>query len=388
MAKDVDYSKVISLLDANPSTRHLATESVPLLYHRIPHPDDSAQNELEELEHLASVWSRPRVQDAVWDAVHVAASVCLILANKAVLEHFNFRFPVTVTWIHSAIALVGVQIMAGLGALQVKRVAPHRALPLAAACATDSALAVSSLALNSLPLFIALRLVCAPVEDVVERVLCIAAGNGISLPPLPILPLAVLVLGVLVSCFSEATSPLWAVGLLLGALSAMFSALYQVWMKREQRSLGASVLQLRHQSVPYIVAVLAVATVLSEPLAALASSQLSVPLIAALAAGGVLTVVLTAAAPREPAAPPGLPGRLAPDLDLGDEDPVPGPAAVPSGLGWAVRRVGGEVAVGMALLVVGGEPLGLPRKAGLGIALVGEAWYALTQAMRGEGLQC
>lgn len=53
--------------------------------------------------------------------LNIISAVLIVVANKVVLYTYQFSFPVALTWLHTIVTAVGLQLMALLGMFTMKR---------------------------------------------------------------------------------------------------------------------------------------------------------------------------------------------------------------------------------------------------------------------------
>jgi solute carrier family 35 protein E3 len=75
----------------------------------------------------------PSVQIIAYGLLNIVSAVLIVVANKVVLYTCRFSFPVALTWLHTIMTAVGLQLMALLGIFTIKRLPWDKTAPNAVA---------------------------------------------------------------------------------------------------------------------------------------------------------------------------------------------------------------------------------------------------------------
>ena len=68
----------------------------------------------------------------VYGLTNLASVIAIVVANKLVLYTYNFRFAVTLTWLHTIFTALGMVVLSATGLFEAKRTPLAKALPVAA----------------------------------------------------------------------------------------------------------------------------------------------------------------------------------------------------------------------------------------------------------------
>jgi hypothetical protein len=69
---------------------------------------------------------------AVYGITNLASVIAIVVANKLVLYTYNFRFAVTLTWLHTIFTALGMMVLSATGWFEPKQTPLAKSLPVAA----------------------------------------------------------------------------------------------------------------------------------------------------------------------------------------------------------------------------------------------------------------
>jgi hypothetical protein len=81
---------------------------------------------------------KPRIQSAwvkpvAYGALNIASASGIVFANKVVFATYKFRYTCALTWIHTLVTLIGMQLFLSAGMFKRKSIPQLQLVPLAAA---------------------------------------------------------------------------------------------------------------------------------------------------------------------------------------------------------------------------------------------------------------
>lgn len=85
-----------------------------------------------------------------YGVLNILSAVLIVVANKVVLYTYHFAFPVALTWMHTIMTAVGLQLMALLGMFTIKRLPWEKTAPNAVAYVAYIVFNNMSIQLNTL----------------------------------------------------------------------------------------------------------------------------------------------------------------------------------------------------------------------------------------------
>jgi solute carrier family 35 protein E3 len=194
----------------------------------------------------------PGTKLAAWQvyaliATAPAAGIALILANKALMTEFDFKYPGLLVAVHFSSNYVVLTMLGILGVFELRQLAWQDRLLLGAAGACAIVLGTTSLRINSLGSFLATNMLTTPMT-----VLLRFFWEGKQYQWRVIGALGVVVVGVgLHSLADKDLSTGW--GLPVALVSVTCNAAYQVLQKMRQDALALNAAQLLQQLSPVVM---------------------------------------------------------------------------------------------------------------------------------------
>ncbi|KAF8056764.1 RD21A [Scenedesmus sp. PABB004] len=196
----------------------------------------------------------------LYGGANLVSVVLIVVANKVVLGTLGFRFPICLTWLHSAVTWAGLQAMARGGVFEPQHVPLQHSLPIAAAYTGFIAFSNISIHINTVGFFQITKIVCTPAVAAAEYVLY---GKPVGAQKAG--AIAVLVLGICVATATDSAVASNLLGCLVAAAQVVSSVMYAVWAGHKQKQLGVSANALLHQVSPLAVLLLAALVAALEP---------------------------------------------------------------------------------------------------------------------------
>ncbi|KAK9834827.1 hypothetical protein WJX81_001779 [Elliptochloris bilobata] len=178
-----------------------------------------------------------------------------------VLSVLSFHYVYALTFIHSAVTLLGMWTLAAVGMFEVKVLGAWQVVPLAAAFVGYVVLWNLSLQLNPVGFYQLAKIAITPA------VIAIEAAFYAKRPTLAeVAAVAVLCSGVTLGTVSDDQVTTNMSGLAAALAAIACTAVYQIWAGAKQKELGAGSMQLMHQFQPLATGLLALLVVGVEPL--------------------------------------------------------------------------------------------------------------------------
>lgn len=205
----------------------------------------------------------PGTKLAAWQvyaliATAPAAGIGLILANKALMTEFDFKFPGLLVAVHFASNYIILTLLGNLGLFELRELGWQDRLVLGTCGACAIVLGTTSLRINSLGSFLATNMLTTPMT-----VLLRFFWEGKRYEARVIAALGVVVVGVALHSLSdEDLSAGW--GLPVALVSVTCNAAYQVLQKMRQDALGLNAAQLLQQLSPVVLLAGGAVALLSE----------------------------------------------------------------------------------------------------------------------------
>ncbi|KAF8056748.1 slc35e3 [Scenedesmus sp. PABB004] len=196
----------------------------------------------------------------LYGGANLVSVVLIVVANKVILGTLGFRFPICLTWLHSAVTWAGLQAMARGGVFEPQHVPLQHSLPIAAAYTGFIAFSNISIHINTVGFFQITKIICTPAVAAAEYVLY---GKPVGAQKAG--AIAVLVLGICVATATDSAVASNLPGCLVAAAQVVSSVMYAVWAGYKQKQLGVSANALLHQVSPLAVLLLAALVAALEP---------------------------------------------------------------------------------------------------------------------------
>jgi solute carrier family 35 protein E3 len=192
--------------------------------------------------------------------LNVVSACGIVFANKIVLNETGFHFPVALTFIHTAITWLGMQLLACGGAFQVKSVTIRQVVPLAAAFVAYIVLGNLSLQLNTVGFYQIMKVAVAPTVVAMELVLFHQVPEWKT-----VASVVTVCVGVAASTVTDPDIATNVTGVIIGVASTVVTALFQVWAGSKQKELELNSMQLLHQYSPVASVMLGALVPMVEP---------------------------------------------------------------------------------------------------------------------------
>jgi len=252
---DLDGKKPL-LVNGNGNDDQRAAPAAPASSSAAAAADPDAKPPPDAMGSPQALWVKP----LAYAALNIASASGIVFANKMVFDHFGFKFTVALTWVHTAVTWVGINVMLKGGMFQAKSLPAARLLPLALAFVGYIVLCNLSLNLNTVGFYQVMKIAVAPTVFAMESVAFrrrperrVAASVG------------VVCLGNAIATLTDKQVTANAKGAIVGVAATLVTGLYQLWVGTKQRELGASSMQLLHQYTPIATAAMALLIPLVEP---------------------------------------------------------------------------------------------------------------------------
>jgi solute carrier family 35 protein E3 len=201
-------------------------------------------------------WLKP----VVYGALNIASASGIVFANKVVFAHFHFKFTCALTWIHTAVTLLGMQLFLAAGMFQKKSIPQQQLAPLAAAYVGYIVLNNLSLNINTVGFYQVMKIAVAPTVLVMELLFFRKVPR-----PRVVASVVLVCLGIGVATVTDSKLISHLGGVCVGLAATLVTALYQIWVGTKQHSLQASSMQLLHQYTPQATLMLGLLVPLMEP---------------------------------------------------------------------------------------------------------------------------
>lgn len=205
----------------------------------------------------------------------------------AVFSIFNFNFTYALTFIHTIVTMLGMQLFLRFGVFEQKQVAKQKLLSLAAAYVGYIVLCNLNLNLNPVGFYQISKIAVAPAVLVINSVF-----YGKHSSSEIIASIAVVCLGVGLATVSDPEISSNMYGLFVGLGSVLATALYQIWAGSIQSELGLGSMQLLHQYIPVAAAQLGAVVLLLEPLGDIVGYEYTFGSVAAILISAVLGLLV------------------------------------------------------------------------------------------------
>ena len=101
------------------------------------------------------------VKPVAYGALNIASASGIVFANKVVFSTYKFRYTCALTWIHTLVTLLGMQVFLAAGMFKKKSIPQLQLVPLAAAYVGYIVLCNLSLNINTVG-FYQVSAVCKP----------------------------------------------------------------------------------------------------------------------------------------------------------------------------------------------------------------------------------
>jgi solute carrier family 35 protein E3 len=197
---------------------------------------------------------------AFYGMMNLVSVIAIVVANKLVLYTYNFRFAVTLTWLHTIVTACGMKGLAAAGLFQPKPTPLVKAAPIAAVYVLFIVLNNLSLQMNTVGFYQVAKIAVTPTVIAIEFI-CYQKTVSRQVAAAT----ALLLVGIAFCTVAEKEVGASLAGVVVAITSVSMSALYQVWTGAKQKELELSGLQLLHAVAPIAVALLAVMIPILEP---------------------------------------------------------------------------------------------------------------------------
>ena len=197
---------------------------------------------------------------AFYGIMNLVSVIAIVVANKLVLYTYQFKFAVTLTWLHTIVTACGMRGLAAAGFFQPKATPLAKAAPIAAVYVLFIVLNNLSLQMNTVGFYQVAKIAVTPTVIAIEYI-CYKKTVSRQVA----CATALLLIGVALCTVAEKEVGASLAGVLVAVTSVTMSALYQVWTGVKQKELELSGLQLLNAVAPVAVALLAVMIPILEP---------------------------------------------------------------------------------------------------------------------------
>lgn len=197
---------------------------------------------------------------AAYCLLNVLSTVGIVFANKLALDTYGFRFPIMLTWYHTAVTAVGMHMMSKFGVFEPRRLPLMRILPLSAAYVGFIVSNNISIQINTVGFYQIMKIAIAPMVIFIEAIWYCKRPSRRTLTSV-----AVLLAGITTATVTDKQVSSNPLGVMVAMVATVLSALYQIWAGTKQKELQANAMQLLHQATPLASIMLMLIVPLVEP---------------------------------------------------------------------------------------------------------------------------
>jgi len=205
---------------------------------------------------------------AMYGILNIASATGIVFANKAVFAWHAFSFPYALTFVHTLVTYVGMQMFLRWGVFEGRKDilskgegVKTKLFSLAAAYVGYIVLCNLNLNINPVGFYQISKIAVAPAVLTIDWLMY---GKRSSREVMG--SIGVVCLGVGMATVSDPEMSGDVFGLLVGLGSVLATALYQIWAGSIQKDLGLGSMQLLHLYIPLAAMQLGVVALFFEPL--------------------------------------------------------------------------------------------------------------------------
>jgi len=181
-----------------------------------------------------------------WYALNILSAVGVVLLNKRIFSHFQYRYGIVLTFYHFSLTALGLRLLAWMNFFEQRAVPLQQILPLSLSFCLYVVLTNISLQYNSGTFY---QILVVPMVATLQYLVHGTRTNTALLPSM-----LFMLLGVGLATLSE-TKASW-IGVCVALCSILATAIYQILVNSRQKQLTVSAIQLLYHQAPTSAAIL------------------------------------------------------------------------------------------------------------------------------------
>lgn len=179
----------------------------------------------------------------------IASSVSLIMVNKHLMQHYHFKFVLSLTTFHFICTWGALEVVSRFGVFEPAHLLSAERLKVAGAGVGSIVFMNLSLKTNSVGTYQAMKLLCVPAVMMINWLVRRVDDTSKRAK----LALAILLVGVGLATVTDVAFT--TLGTFVGGIAVLTTAQFQIWQGSKQREFGLTSVQLTHTLAPYQAAV-------------------------------------------------------------------------------------------------------------------------------------